>query len=193
MTPYSWKTALNSGVHIFQMKTPPWYVLTGGPCSGKTTLLDELHKLNYFTVPEVARELLDKLASRGVPAKDVWGAPELQRLILQKKIELEESAPKNKVVFFDRGLPDSIAYFELLGLQTGNIEKISRNRYRKVFFLELLPFRQDSARTESEAMAKKLDKLIFRSYKDLDYEITRVPNAPIKARLKLILSAVNAA
>ena len=36
------------------------YVLTGGPCSGKTTVLNILAKCGYPVVPELAREMIEK-------------------------------------------------------------------------------------------------------------------------------------
>lgn len=35
-----------------------YYVLTGGPGTGKTTLLNELGQQGYITVPEVARDII---------------------------------------------------------------------------------------------------------------------------------------
>ncbi len=172
------------------MKTPPWYVLTGGPCSGKTTLLEKLHRMKYATVPEVARELINVLTKKGETARDVWESREMQLRILDRKLELEESAPRNRTVFFDRGVPDSIAYFEVLGMNTENLEKICRNRYRKIFFMEMLPFKNDSARTENKAMASKLDKLIFESYKKLDYDIVKIPAVGVGKRLELVVSGI---
>ncbi len=35
-----------------------FYIITGGPGVGKTTLLEELKNRNYQIVPEIARELI---------------------------------------------------------------------------------------------------------------------------------------
>ncbi|MEM5794016.1 MAG: AAA family ATPase [Candidatus Aenigmatarchaeota archaeon] len=42
------------------MEVPSWYVITGEPSSGKTTILKKLEELGYFVVPETARILIDK-------------------------------------------------------------------------------------------------------------------------------------
>ena len=35
-------------------------VITGGPCSGKTALVDKLFEKGYEIIPEVAREIIEK-------------------------------------------------------------------------------------------------------------------------------------
>src|SRR5690554_1815606 len=50
-----------------------FYVLTGGPGVGKTTLLEELERRNYEIVPEIARELIkeqQKTNGQALPWKD---------------------------------------------------------------------------------------------------------------------------
>lgn len=37
-----------------------FYVLTGGPAVGKTTLLKEMQKRGYKIVPEIARGLIER-------------------------------------------------------------------------------------------------------------------------------------
>ncbi|GLU45411.1 AAA family ATPase [Allomuricauda sp. NBRC 101325] len=39
-------------------ETNPYYVITGGPGVGKTTLLHELKQRGFMVVPEIARELI---------------------------------------------------------------------------------------------------------------------------------------
>lgn len=171
------------------MKIPPWYVITGGPSSGKTVLLQELQKLGYYTVKEASRVLIDKYKKKGISTKELRKDEALfQQRLLQIKLEVEERTPKDKVVFFDRAIPDSVAYYKVCGLDARDIERISRNRYRKIFFLEQLPFQQDYARTEDEATVRKLNQLLLESYKNLGYEVVFVPAVSIEERLKLVLA-----
>lgn len=171
----------------------PWYVITGGPCSGKTTMINELSKLGYHTVPELARVLIDREIKNGNPLEEIRrDESEFQKRVLLLKIEIENKVPKKKIVFFDRAIPDSIAYYKILGINPKNLIKTcKRKKYRKVFFLEQLPFEKDYARTENTEDANKLSKLLFECYSELGYEIVKIPVLPVKNRLKIILSHVN--
>ena len=43
-----------------------WWVITGGPSTGKTALLEELAKRGYQTKPEAARVYIDDEISHGM-------------------------------------------------------------------------------------------------------------------------------
>lgn len=42
-----------------------WHVITGAPCSGKTTLIDLLTDKGFRTVPETARQCFENELARG--------------------------------------------------------------------------------------------------------------------------------
>jgi len=173
------------------METPPWYVLTGTICSGKSELIKELMKVGYNCVPEVARTLIDEYETIGISSKELRkDESKFQQMVLERKLGIEEQTPKNQTVFFDRGVPDSIAYFEICGLLTDDIKTVSRDRYRKVYFLERLIFKKDYVRVEDEATIIKLNRLLLKSYKDLGYEIVYIQEMPVDERLKIILSSL---
>ncbi|MBI2545153.1 MAG: ATP-binding protein [Candidatus Aenigmarchaeota archaeon] len=170
-------------------KVPNWYVITGGPNSGKTTIINYFTGLGYYTVPEYARMLIEKEKKNG---NDVRRHEfKFQHQVLKGKLKLEKKAPKNKTVFFDRGIPDSIAYFHFLkmGVPMG-LKFESKDRYKKVFILDMLPYRKDSARVESKKEAKEIHAWIKKIYKNLGYKIIRVRVMPIEDRVKFILKYV---
>jgi len=53
------------------MDKPKWYVITGGPCSGKTTIIKELRKIGYIVYPEAARIFIDKEIRKGRLLKEI--------------------------------------------------------------------------------------------------------------------------
>lgn len=174
------------------MGIPPWYVITGTLSSGKTTIINKLALRGYQTVPEAARVLIDKCEAQKISTQELRKDERLfQQRVLQMKLDTEKSLSRNMVTFFDRGVPDSIAYFKVCGLDTGELEKISRDRYRKIFFLEKLPPEEDYARVEDTKTRIDIDKLLRQSYVDLGYEVVKIPVLSIKERLKLILSKID--
>lgn len=169
---------------------PNWYVITGGISSGKTTIINELSKLGFHTIPEVARVLIDREMVKGKTLGQTReDEVKFQVKVLEMKIEIEDKAPKDKTVFLDRAIPDSIAYYEFLGSDTKELVELCREkRYNKIFFLEQLPYKKDYARIEDGETAKRISELLFKAYADLGYEIKRVPAMSIEDRVKFILS-----
>jgi len=167
-----------------------WYVITGGPSSGKTTIISKLTEIGYQTVPESSRLLIDKGMTEGKTLEEIRvNEKEFQLKVLEMKISFENELPKDKTVFLDRGIPDTIAYFQLYGFDVQEIlETCLEKRYRKIFFLEPLAFEKDYARIEDEKTAKKLNELIKNAYTELGYEVVSVPNMPIEERVKFIMS-----
>jgi len=102
-------------------------VLTGGPCAGKSVLLEAL-KLEFgedlLIIPEGATQLLEvphEKGGVGIPGKDVEWSQEWQDKFEEKVIEkqlldetlITQMANKRKkptVIVCDRGLLDSAAY-----------------------------------------------------------------------------------
>ncbi len=163
------------------------YVITGGPCSGKTTTIDFLRKQDFFVFEEAARKIL-KIKFKGKHSK------EINRNIFQKEIfKLQEKqfnkSRDKKIVFFDRGFGDTLAYylFSELEIPFDLLELAKNKRYNKIFFLEPLNFyEKDNIRQERKAEQKKINRLIIGVYFKLGYEIIKVPFMNVKKRVEFI-------
>lgn len=173
-----------------QIKAPNWYVVTGGPSSGKTTLLKSLGKLGYYTVPEPARLIIDEHMARGITLQELrYDEAEWNRMVLQRSMQAEEGVPKDRTVFFDRAIPDNIAYHKLRGMSTEHIEAVAKGRYRKVFFMEPLHFyEKDYSRTEDLEIANRLSRLLLDAYRNLGYPVIEVPPVSVEERVSFVLS-----
>ncbi len=169
-----------------------WYVITGGPGSGKTTIINNLSKLGYFTIPEYSRFFIEREMKKGKKISDIRGNEvKFQDKLLKIKLMMDKKAPKNKTVFFDRGLPDSLAYYIFLKSKPPELlRRMNGNTYKKVFMLDMLPYKNDSARIEHAKDAKKIHLIIKKVYKDLGYEVIRIPVMTVEKRVKLILSKI---
>jgi predicted ATPase len=173
------------------MKTPPHYVLTGGPCAGKTTLILELKKRGYSVLEESARAVIDEMLSEGKTLETIRsdeGA--FQKAVLRRKVDLEANIPQDGIIFLDRAIPDSIAYYR--ENQVPEDEELwnacRAARYAKVFLLDLLPPVPDGVRNESPELAARLQGALDRGYHELGYEPVRVPVMPVKERTDFILA-----
>ena len=166
-----------------------WYVITGAPSSGKTTLLERIASLDYQTVPEAARVFIDTEMAKGRTLREIRADEALfQQIVLGLKVESESRTPTDRLTFFDRGIPDSIAYYQICKQDPAPAIQASRERrYKGIFLLERLPLENDYSRVEDEATAEMLDELLYRSYADLGYKVVRVPVMPIDERAHFIL------
>jgi predicted ATPase len=167
-----------------------WYVLTGRPCSGLSTTLAELGKAGFPVVDEAARAVIDEKLAKGLTIGDIRGNDAVfQREILERKVAAESELDPEAVRFLDRGLPDSVAYHELAGLDPGEVLRLCEPlRYRKVFFLEPLPWVADYARTETAETLDWLGRRLREVYRDLGYRVVDVPAAGLGERVSLIRS-----
>ncbi len=159
-----------------------WYVVTGGPSSGKTSTLEYLAKKGFYVIPEAARVIIDKDMAEGKTLAEIR-ADEVafQRRALGMKIETEKNAPRDRIVFFDRAIPDSVPYLLVCGVDTRDeIRQILGNeqRYRKVFLMAQVGFEKDYARTEDANKARLLGKLIEEAYQESGYGVIYVPPMP---------------
>lgn len=175
------------------MKKNNWYVITGAPHSGKTTLIEMLRDLGYRVVLEAARVYIDEEIEKGKTLEEIR-IDELgfQRKVLEMKIENEEKESKEDVIFWDRGIPDSLAYYEMLGFAEDRFlqEVTKKAKYKKVFLLDTLSYEKDYARTESEDQQKLIHDLLKKTYKSCGHELIEIGNVGPKERLRIILESL---
>ena len=94
-----------------------WYVITGGPSSGKTTTVNLLKERGYITTFEHARHYLDTQRLKGKTIEDVRKHQrEFQLGVLDMQIEQENQISPDVLVFLDRAIPDALAYYRFLNL-----------------------------------------------------------------------------
>jgi len=140
----------NTKIKILQNKgekMKKMIVITGGPCAGKSTIIDRLKQdFNaYYFIPEVATMLLE---SKAYPMPDPWTQEwqdGFQEKIVTTQLLLEKttlSLSENKFIILDRGVLDGAAYMEGGVKEFCNrfnlIEKEVLNRYHSVIHLESL-------------------------------------------------------
>lgn len=174
------------------MRRTNWHVITGAPCSGKTAVISGLEQKGYQVVHEVARAYIDEQLQKGRSISQIkTDILSFESHILYKKIEIEQSLPENAVIFLDRAVPDSIAYYMLEGLSPNDpIHKSKRTRYKKIFLFERLGFEKDDVRSEDKKIAAQLDRLLRKSYDMLDYDVICVPVMSVKKRIDFILKKI---
>jgi predicted ATPase len=146
-----------------------WIVITGAPSSGKTTLLQALQERGYRVVAESAREVLAECRL------DESGA-DVQRMIEQRQMTKEMALPVDQRIILDRGLPDSLAYRQLVGLEVEELRAlIQPERYAVVFLCGFGEHTADGVRKDDVERAQRIESLIRDVYKELGCRVVELP------------------
>ena len=173
------------------MNTPSnWYVITGGPSSGKSTVIRALKDMGYKTTIEFARHYIDLQRMNGRTTEEIrMNQRQFQHKVLNLQVNLERRLDPTEQIFFDRALPDEEAYYKYFHLEPDEklVECLNSATYKKIFIMDLLPLDSDYARTEDRQAQLDLHQLIIDVYTKRGEPIVFVPVLPVKERVQFVL------
>ncbi len=170
-----------------------WRVITGGPCTGKTTMVNMLAEQGYKTTIEHARHYIDTQREKGETVEEIRAnKKQFQEGVLDMQIEEEKGLNPKDMVFLDRALPDAKAYYEFLKLEYDSklLEAMELFCYKKIFILERLPLINDYARREDKAEQIRIHNLIVKVYQSLPCPTVFVPVLQPEERVNFILENI---
>ncbi|MBL7914304.1 MAG: ATP-binding protein [Bacteroidia bacterium] len=168
-----------------------WYVITGGPSSGKTTTVNILKDRGYITTIEHARHYLDTQRLKGRTVEEVRkNQIEFQTGVLEMQLEQEREISPDVQVFLDRAIPDALAYYRFLDLPVDQklLDALANVSYKKIFILDYLPLVTDYARTEDVKAQRQIHDLITEVYESLPFLIVKIPVLQPDQRVDYILN-----
>ena len=186
-------------------------VFTGSPCSGKSTVFEQM-LTSGRVFPELARDWLSHF-EKHEPKKH----PSSDRDFFQKFIESQHKKNYLEVDFnivntlrnqvsrvhiYDRGLVDEIAYRKKFSVQQGREDLIreckQKYRYDLVFFFPYWEeiYQCDSIRKERPEEALELMSYLQQAYHSCDYKESNenlfvVPFTTIEERVKFIREKIS--
>ncbi|MCB8820001.1 AAA family ATPase [Microvirga rosea] len=171
-------------------------VLTGGPGSGKTTLVAALRMAGFGQSAEAGRSIIQDqvlIGGAALPWKDPCAYAELMLSWEMRSYREAQALPG--LVFFDRGIPDIIGYLRLIGRSVP--EHLSRAaaifRYnRRVFIAPPWPeiFSQDEERKQSLVEAEETYRSMITTYAACGYELVEIPRLPVEERVSFVVEKV---
>jgi predicted ATPase len=169
-------------------------VITGGPGTGKSSVINALAKRNFSCMNEISREVTLNARKDGIDQLFLTKPLLFSELLIEGRINqfMEAERQNSALVFFDRGLPDVHAYMNYISIDYPKtyITKCRLYRYDHVF---LMPpwediYISDNERYENFEQALAIHNHLKRTYTELDYTITEVPPGSINERIDFILS-----
>ena len=171
------------------------YIITGGPGSGKTKLIEALNNLNHNCSPEASRQIIIEQVKKKSDCLPWLNMACFADKVLEKMISSYEATPNNLLTFYDRGIPDIIAYLEVAGLPVTDTyyKALDNCKYRKtVFILPPWPeiYVNDTERWQTYAEAEELYYGILKSYKTLGFNLIEVPRQSVDTRVAFILNNI---
>ena len=176
-----------------------FYVLTGGPAVGKTSLLEELQKRGYEVVPEIARALIKEQQYKNADALP-WKNKQLyQEIMFERSIESFQNIIRKvntqAPIFFDRGFVDSICYSRLIRLEiTEQMSNYAEHwRYNENVFI-LPPWQEiyetDNERKQDWNEAVLTFEKMSETYQNYGYNLVELPHLSVRERADFVLGFI---
>ena len=178
-------------------------VITGGPGTGKTAIINALESSGHYCFQEIIRSMT-------LEAKKEWGldtqgtnpiafvddSKSFNTQLLNGRLDQFKKASelKEKMVFYDRGMPDVMAYMDYFeqAYEENFTETCTLNKYDHAFILP--PWKeiyvQDNERLESYTQAIAIHDHLEKTYTSLGYKVLEVPFGAVRDRKDFILNNI---
>jgi predicted ATPase len=176
---------------------PRFFVVTGGPGSGKSTLIDALAARGLHAMPEAGRAIIQdqvEIGGSALPWDDRLAFAEL--MLGWELRSYREAREHAGAVLFDRGVPDVVGYLNLCGLTVPpHVQQAARSfRYNRQVFIappwaEI--FGQDAERKQSLDEAHATYEAMIGAYTGHGYELTHLPKSTVEDRVRFILARIS--
>lgn len=168
-------------------------VLTGGPGSGKSTLIDALERAGFSRSVEAGRGIIQDQVSIGGSAVPWSNRALFGELMLCWEMRSYRMAERQTgPVFFDRGVPDVVGYLRLSELPVpAYFEKAAGifRYHRRVFIAPPWRdiFQQDRERKQDFDEAVRTYRTLALTYQDLGYELVELPCVSVAERVRFVV------
>ncbi|MHA7057111.1 AAA family ATPase [Aquimarina sp. M1] len=177
-------------------------VITGGPSTGKTSIIKRLEEEGFFCFHEFIRSITQEAKSKNAtpivsnPIVSVADPYDFNIQLLNGRIRQYKDpvADDKEIVFYDRGIPDVLAYMDLFNQKYDKtfVQACNDHSYNQVFLLP--PWKEiyisDDERYESFEEAQLIYSHLLETYSLFGYNCVEVPFGNVKERSTFILQHV---
>lgn len=172
-------------------------VITGGPGTGKSSIINELIKRDYTCFEEISRQVTLDARKDGIDQLFLTKPLLFSELLLKARTQQFKDAKTvdKDLVFLDRGLPDVLAYMDYAKSEYPHqfVEACETYTYDQIFVLAPWQeiFVSDSERYENFDQAVEIHHALLDTYIRFGYELIDVPFGSIESRADFILDILN--
>lgn len=178
-------------------------VISGGPHTGKTTLIERLRDKHpeLVYIPEPATLVIHSERLKENKNQDYQGTfpwnnySKFGPKVISKSLELEaEILTSTDLVVLDRSLIDTVAYARL-----NNCERLLSDLYRhirdanyqRVFLCDFVgEYQKSNIRSESSEEARITHHAIRKAYEESEIYIVELPSVPVDERIKIFEESI---
>lgn len=173
-------------------------VITGGPGTGKSSVLQEFSRRGYISFPEISRQVTLEAQKQGTDQLFLTDPLLFSKRLLEgrKRQYIEAEKQDTDKVIIDRGVHDVLAYMDYAKTPyPPHFTEICEScRYDAIFVLP--PWKDiyvsDNERYENFQQAEAIHHFIKSTYIAYGYELTEVPIGPVSARVDFMLKHLDA-
>jgi len=168
--------------------------LTGGPGSGKSTVIAALRERGYDCAPDAARAIIQERISQGLsprpPARE-FAEQILSRETAQYRGKVGAAGP----VFFDRCVLDALAMLDQLGAVSAKELQSLQVEYSYFRTAFIFPpweeiYTTDDERDQTFADAVAVHAAVTAWYRACGYDLVEVPRGAVHERCNFIIQHV---
>lgn len=168
------------------------FIITGGPGSGKTSLIAALAARGVWTTREAGRAVIQDQVAIGGDALPWGDRARFAELMLSWELRTwREATAQRATAVLDRGLPDVLGYLRLCGLPEPPAVHHACEIFRyapTVFIAPPWPeiIEQDEERKQDWDEAQRTHDAMAEVYAGLGYALTALPLTPIDERADFV-------
>ncbi|WP_425229161.1 AAA family ATPase [Sphingomonas sp.] len=181
------------GDFIDRCPTERLHVITGGPGSGKSTLIAALAAAGVAASAEVGRAIIREQVAAGGTALPWADERAFAELMLPREVAAHAAAlASGTLTVLDRGVPDVIGFLRVSGLTVPPAfdATAAATRYNPRVFLA--PFwagiyTHDAERRQDSAVAQATEAVMRRTYAEYGYTLVDLPRVAVADRVRFVI------
>ncbi len=171
-------------------------VITGGPGTGKTSVIKKLEDIGQCVFHESSREIIKKYKQLGHDQLFLSDPIKFSKILLDNRIQQFKEADKLNFdnIYFDRGIPDILAYLNYKEVSSVKEFDLASKKFKYDYIFIAEPwkeiFKNDQERYESFEDLEIINKYLIKTYSELGYDFFLLPKESVEDRVNFIIETI---